>query len=296
MYYIQSNIKKFISKELEKMSKDENRNIGNWLKISFFIILLIGAGYFFGTICKQVGQSYDLILTPSKELIILLLWFLLALFAVMVSSSLLVALVRPIWVGIIAFALSGLAMLMGWQVTIGSCILVLAYVLISAFYYINVKRELNQRIKFSVRPISEGQAILSIVLIIVACGSLYFGYSEYIKEEGFSIPEFYIEKLMEQMEKRVGEELPPLQRRQAIAKLREELNKIINNFTERIKSYEKFIPIAISLGLFMPLLTITRLLSWIPAGILSIIFLLLKALGVTKIVSETKEVQHLVLS
>ncbi len=278
------------------MSKGENKNIGKWFKASFFIILLIGTGYFFGTICKQIGQSYDLILSPSKELLILLLWFLLTLFAVLVSSGLVVALVRPIWTGIIAFALSGLAMLMGWDLTIGSCILVLIYILIAIFYTVSVAKEMTQRIKFSVSPISEGQAILTIALILLACGSLYFGYSEYIKEEGFSIPEFYIEKLMEQMEKRVGEELPPLQRRLAIAELREELNKMINDFTEQIKSYEKFIPIAISLGLFMPLVTITRLLSWIPAGILSIIFLLLKAIGITKIVSETKEVQRLVIS
>lgn len=278
------------------MSKGENKNIGKWFKVSFFIILLIGTGYFFGTICKQIGQSYDLILSPSKELLILLLWFLLTLFAVLVSSGLVVALVRPIWTGVIAFALSGLAMLMGWDLTIGSCILILIYILIAIFYTVSVAKEMTQRIKFSVSPISEGQAILTIALILLACGSLYFGYSEYIKEEGFSIPEFYIEKLMEQMEKRVGEELPPLQRRSAIAELREELNKMINNFTEQIKSYEKFIPIAISLGLFMPLVTITRLLSWIPAGILSIIFLLLKAMGITKIVSETKEVQRLVIS
>jgi len=215
---------------------------------------------------------------------------------VLVSSGLIAVLVRPIWTGIIAFALSGLAMLMGWDVTIGSCILVLIYILIAIFYTVSVAKEMTQRIKFSVSPISEGQAILTIALILLVCGSLYFGYSEYIKEEGFSIPEFYIEKLMEQMEKRVGEELPTSQRRLAIAELREELNKMINNFTERIKSYEKFIPIAISLGLFMPLVTITRLLSWIPAGILSIIFLLLKAMGITKIVSETKEVQRLVIS
>lgn len=277
------------------MSKDENKNIGKWSKISFFIIPLIGAGYFFGTICKQVGQSYDLILSPSKELLTLLLWFLLALFAVIVTSGLIATLVRPIWTGIIAFALSGLAMLVGWQLTIGNCILVLAYILIATFYTINVKKELNQRIKFSISPISEGSAILSTVLIIVACGSLYFGYSEYIKEEGFSIPEFYTEKLMEQMEKRVGEELSPLQRRLAIAELRGELDKMINDFTEKIKSYEKFIPLAISLGIFMPLVTINRLLYWIPAGILSIIFSLLKALKVTKIVSETREVERLLL-
>jgi len=278
------------------MNENEKKNIGKWFKMLFFIIILIGAGYFFGSICEKIGESYDLIFTPSKELLTLLLWFILAFFAVMVSSGLVAALVRPTWFGIIAFVLSGLAMLIGWQVTIGSCILVLIYILISAFYVINVVKEMNQRIKFSVSPISEGQAILSIVLILLVCGSIYFPYSEYIKEEGFSIPEFYIEKLMEQMEKRIGAQFSPLQQRMAINEFREEFNKIIDGLIERIKPYEKFIPIAISLGLFMPLVTITRLLFWIPAGILSIIFLLLKALGLTKTVSETKEVQRLVIS
>ncbi len=279
------------------MSKDGNKNMSKWFKISFFIILLIGTGYFFGTICKQIEKSYGLILTPSKELLILLFWFLGALFAVMISSGLVAALVKPIWVGIIAFALSGLAMLLGWKVSIINCILVIVYFLIAIFYTISIDKELNQRIKFSVRPISEGQALLSMVLILIVCGSLYFGYSAHIKEEGFSIPEFYIEKLQEQMEKRmIGEQLPVSQRQLAIAKFREEFQNLINDLTERIKSYEKFIPIAISLSLFMPLVTITRLLFWIPIGILSIIFPLLQAMGVTKVVSETKEVQRLVIS
>lgn len=278
------------------MNKGEKKNIGKWLKMLFFIIILIVAGYFFGIICKKIGGSYEMILKPSRELLILLIWFLLSFLAVMVGSGLVAALVRPTWFGVIAFILSGLAILIGWQITIGSCILILIYILTAIFYIINVVKEMNQRIKFSVSPISEGQAILGIVLILLVCSSIYFPYSEYIKEEGFSIPEFYIEKLMEQMEERIGAQLSPLQRRMALTEFRKEFNKIIDSLIERIKPYEKFIPIAISLGFFMPLVTITRLLSWIPAGILSIIFLLLKAMGITKTLSETKEVQRLVIS
>jgi uncharacterized protein len=40
-----------------------------------------------------------------------------------------------------------------------------------------VARELNERIRFSVRPISEGQNILLMILILIICGSLYFGYA-----------------------------------------------------------------------------------------------------------------------
>ena len=82
--------------------------MSKWLKIAFFTALLIGTGYFFGTICRQVGHAYELILTPSRELLALLLWFLLAVGALIVSAGLVAALLRPVWVGCIAFALSGL--------------------------------------------------------------------------------------------------------------------------------------------------------------------------------------------
>ena len=59
-----------------------------WLKFTFFTFLLIGAGYFFGTICRQMGQAYDLMLYPSGELLNLLLWLSLSLGGLMVVSGL----------------------------------------------------------------------------------------------------------------------------------------------------------------------------------------------------------------
>jgi len=96
-----------------------------WLKFTFFTILLIGAGYFFGTICRQISQAYALILSPSGELLNLLLWLLIALGGLMVAAGLVAALLRPLWIGIVAIILSGLAMLLGWQVTVGSGVLIL---------------------------------------------------------------------------------------------------------------------------------------------------------------------------
>jgi hypothetical protein len=142
--------------------------INKWLKVTFFVLLLVGAGYFFGTVCRQIGQAYRLILSPSEELLSLLLWLLLALGAIAVIAGLVAALLRPVWVGIIAFE-------------------------------------------------------------------------------------------------------------------------------RTVKPYEQFIPLAIAASLFMPLITISRLLAWVPTMFLSIVFPVLKALGVTKVVSETREVQRLVI-
>jgi len=48
--------------------------MNKWLKVTFFVLLLVGAGYFFGTVCRQIGQAYSLILSPSEELLSLLLY------------------------------------------------------------------------------------------------------------------------------------------------------------------------------------------------------------------------------
>ncbi len=58
----------------------------------------------------------------------------------------------------------------------------------------------------------------------------------------------------------------------------------------------RFIPLAIAAALFMPLVAITRLIVWVPTVLMSIIFPLLKVLGVVKLTSETREVQRLIIS
>jgi ABC-type multidrug transport system fused ATPase/permease subunit len=269
--------------------------MGKWLKVAFLAALLIGAGYFFGMVCKQIDQAYELILSPSIQLLNLLLWFLLALAAVMTSAGLVAALLRPVWVGIIAFALSGLAMLLGWQVTVGSGVLVLVYLIATAVYAVGVAKELNQRIRFSVRPISEGQHVLLTTLVLVACGSLGLGYATHIEQEGFSIPESYTEKFGELIEEQIMARTPAEQHEEAVAEFREEFQHAVDKFSENIKPYEQFIPLLMAGSVFTPLLTIVNLLAWAPIVILKVVFFLLKALRVTKVVVETQEVQRLII-
>jgi len=270
--------------------------MSRWLKMAFLAALLIGAGYFFGTVCKQIGQAYELILFPSGELLNLLLWFLLALCTVAVTAGLVAALLRPVWVGIIAFALSGLAMLLGWQVAVAGGILILVYLLAASLYVVGVAREMNERIRFSVRPISEGQGMLLMAFILMACGSLYLNYAAHIEREGFSMPESHIEMLMAQMEKQIEARVPEEEREEMVAEFREEFRRGVDEFFEHtVKPYERLIPLVVAVGLFMSLVTITRLLAWVPAIVLSIVFPLLTALRIVEVVSETREVQRLVI-
>jgi len=281
---------------LNNVGGSEGKKMSKRLKTVLFAALLVGAGFFFGTICRQIGHAYELIFAPSGELLTLLLWFLLAAGAVVVSAGLVTALVRPVWVGFIAFALSGLAMLLGWQVAIVSGILVVVYLLAACAYAEGVVRELSERIRFSMRAIRAGQRILLMALALVACGSLYMGYAAHIEQEGFSLPEVYTEVFMEQLEKQIEARVPAEEREEVVSEFREGFQRIVDEFVEQgVKPYEWLIPLVVAAGLFMPLVTITGLLAWVPTAILSLVFRLLTVLGVTKVVSETQEIEKLVI-
>ena len=118
------------------------------INIAILAALLTGSGYYFGTACKRIGQSFDLLLTPSKDILTPLVWLLLSLCALSVSAGLVSTLLRPTWTGFLAFGLSGVAILLGWEITLLSSILILAFIMIGILNTVGVERELKQRIKF----------------------------------------------------------------------------------------------------------------------------------------------------
>lgn len=267
-----------------------------WLTTACLVALLAGAGFLFGTACKQVSGAYELILFPSLDLLGLSLRFLLALCGVALTAGLVTALVRPVWVGIIGFVLAGLALLLGWELTVASGILVLLYLLAAALYAVQVAKDSEERIRFSVRSVNEGQGMLVMALVLVACGSLAIGCAAQIEREGFSIPESYVEAFMEQMEKQVTARVPAHEAQAAVAGFREEFQRAIDEFTEQtITPYEGLIPIAVGVGTFMTLATLGRLVVLLPNALLSLVFPLLTAVGITETVTQIRDVHRLVI-
>jgi hypothetical protein len=328
------------------------------LKSAILAVLFIATAYYFGNVCERIGQAYALILFPSEEILGLALRLFLAMGAVVITAGLVAALVRPIWACFIVFALSALAMLLGWGVRASSGVLTAVYFIASLIYTERIARELNDRLHFSVGPISQSQSILLTALLIVACGSFYFGYAAEIRREGFSIPPALVEVLvgrmekeiinllpadleqaavtkfrqqlegvLDEMEKDIANRLPTAQEEAIMAEFRRRLEQILDDMekeaSERlsvvekeaitaefrkqfekalaelvekvIRPYERWIPVVFAISLFSLLGTITVFLSWIPVLALAVIFPLLTALGVTKVVAETGIVRRLTL-
>ncbi len=204
------------------------------LKSAAFAVLIIAASYFFGDVCKRIGQGYELVLSPSGETLDLALRLLLALAAVAITAGLVAALVRPRWACFLIFALSALAMLLGWELKASGGVLTAVYFIASLIYVERIAGELNDRLHFSVRPISQSQSILLTTLIIVACGSFYFGYAAEIEREGFSIPPALVEMVVERMEKEAIRLLPADVGEAAIAGFRDQFERVLDEMEEEV--------------------------------------------------------------
>jgi len=197
------------------------------LKSAAFAVLIIAASYYFGGVCERIGQGYDLILSPSREILGLVIRFFLALGAIAITAGLVAALVRPLWACFVVFALSALAMLLGWGLKTSSGILAAVYFIVSLIYVERIARELDDRLRFSVSPISQSQSILLATLVIVACGSFYFGYAAEVEREGFSIPPALVEMVVERMEKEVVKFLPADLGEAALTSIRDQFERVL---------------------------------------------------------------------
>ena len=184
--------------------------------------------------------------------------------------------------------------------TVWSITLILVYLTVACLAALQAAKELNERINFSVRSIDAAQGLLLMALILVACGSLYFDAAEHIEREGFSIPEYYtnalVEPIVAQMEKQIEGTIPFVDLEEALEEFRVQFQRTLDDFFQRmIKPYEKYIPLGIAVSVFMSLVTVSRLLIWVPAVILELIFSLLISAGVIKVVRERRETQRLVI-
>jgi len=276
--------------------------MGKVLKMAVFAVLLIVASWFFGLWCGRFGQVYTLFFQPGREILELVLWLLLAMMIMAVTAGLVAALLRPLWVAVVAFLLSAMTMILGWQVGIGPALLGLLYFLISLPYALGVTKELNERLKFSAEPVSRGLSLLFMALALVACGSLYLGYAAQIEREGFTFPPAFkevmtkmtITPMRQAIEART--DLTPQEKERALAEMEEGFEEAwMGPLGEMIKPYERLVPVVVAISAFMIFETILGLLTWIPRLILEIIFPILQVAGVTKVVRETREVERVML-
>jgi hypothetical protein len=266
------------------------------LKMSLLGLPLIPAGYCAGLVCRRLGQEYYSILFPSQDLLWLLPQLLASFWFVAVAAGVASALVRPVWAAMLAFIISGLAVLagVGWSPVAGAAVLL--YVLTGCSYALRVARDLAERTSFSSRAVSDVQTGLVVAMAVLVSSSLYVGFAARIEAEGFSIPSEYVEAISARLGSAVEEHLPGLVRDLTMGAIRDGIAFAVDNvLVGAISALEEWIPLIVAVVVFAPLVTITRLLAWVPSVALRAAFAGLKSLRVVRVVRATREVERLIV-
>jgi len=271
-------------------------------KILVLAVLLLVAGFLFGRACGQINQQYDLILLLDMSFLPVLLFLLGAMASAAIAGGLTAALVRPLWLCAVIFALSSCAVFFGWEVSLPSAAAALVYLLASLAYCRGVAAALDGRLKFSVEPISGSQSVLLTGLAIAASLSLYFGYAAQIEDQGFTFPtalkDSMRQMVMAPMTSQIAArtDLTSEERDALLAQMVQGFEEQwLGPVEEKLQSVQGYVPLIAAFMLFQFLVLANTLLSWIPMVFLAAIFPVLTALGVTKRLTETKEVERLSL-
>jgi hypothetical protein len=270
-------------------------SVARIVKSVVFGALLAGAGCFFGLVLRWAGDGWEHLIPLEWDALYLGIWFLGAVVAVAVTGGLVAILLRPLWVAATAFAVSALALFLTWEISVVGIIVAVIYLLVGLLYVAGVRREIANRIRFSVWHMMRSQIILFVVLTAIACTSLYFGYAEEIDREGFSIPDETVDWVVEIADEHVIDRILPAnttieERGDALTELRDYLEDDIES---DIEPYEGYIPVGLAAIVFGVLTPATFIISWIPLLVLLLAFLLLTRLGVVKKVAKAVEVIRL---
>jgi hypothetical protein len=108
--------------------------VGKVMKMIVFSALLAAAGYYFGLTCGQINRAYEMLFSPSRDTLYMAGQFLLAIGALAVTSGIVAVLFRPFWACLVAFTFSGAAILVAWEISLGSGLAVLVYLVASLLY------------------------------------------------------------------------------------------------------------------------------------------------------------------
>ena len=263
------------------------------VKIIILGVVLIAASWFFAHMCHQFGQLGDDIFSPSTGILHLFIRLLVALMLVAITAGLVSVLIRPLWISVAIFALASIAILFGLGRDIFGIILALVYLLAGFLYCRGVARGIEERIKFSLRPLYDNQMSLFIILAIMVLVSFYHGYASQIEGEGFRVPSFVTDVAVGIAGEQPGDGTGIYPEEEGTSDLREEFEEQV---AEWVEPFQQYIPIGVAVIMFAPLVIIFTMLSWIPPLVLKGLFRLLKAVHVIDEVAEMQEIKRLVIS
>jgi hypothetical protein len=243
-----------------------------------------------------MGRAHQLFLFPPRELLRLLLWLILSQLALAVTAGAVAVLFRPRALALATIGLSGVALLLGWGWSVPKALLSSLYAVAAMVFTAVTQRDLWQRIHFSVRPVAENWRYVTVVLVLLVTFSFYSGFTEHLRDKGLALPEPQADDWTADIAEDVVDGISPsalqMLREEAVGRVQRVLNHQLQALANRVGRY---IPPFTAIILLLVLQAVTWLLWWVPMLILYVVCAILLSVGVAEIVTETIEVERLVI-
>ena len=273
----------------------EGPRVGRVAKTAFFQVLVMASAYWYGLVCHQVLWGVD-------SLLGLVLQVLLALGLLLVAMGVTAVLVRPLGILLLVFALASLTFFLALGPDLASGVMILLFLLVAANYGRQVTDEMENYVRFTLRPVAASQFTVILVLVGITSTTFYQGYAPTLQAEGVIIPPSAIADLLEgTLMGRVAiipgaaAEIPAEAREQVRQMAEEQAQQLSTQLQEVLRPYTPLIAAGMALGLFFVLFVSANLLNWVPIFVLRLILAFFAVAGVTHMVTETREVQRIVM-
>ena len=90
-------------------------------------------------------------------------------------------------------------------------------------------------------------------------------------------------------------QVPYTERHNVEKEFEEQMQGMMDGFTEQIKPIEKYIPLIIGIMFLTPLLTVNQILSSIWLLVLQVVIKIFTTVGIIEIVTETRDVEKAII-
>jgi len=265
----------FLEKKIKALNQEKSedqvalkKSIFWWFKLMLLLGLFLVSSYYFGLVLSWIGASASFAFESPKMLFRLLFYYMGAVFGLGLMAGVIAGIIRPIWLAVLMFILSGVVLIWSWGPTVLYASFGLIYILMGILYVYGVQKEYKNRIKFSTSPVSQNLKSLSILMVALACVSLYFGYSSYVEEKSADLFQKVITKAVAPIRDQVvfglESQLSAQFQGGIDQSFDQELSKGLSVFfdNDNNQKYLKYFAIFLVITIFGPLFIITRLLMF----------------------------------
>ncbi len=259
-----------------------------------FLALLVLCGGVIGFLCGRVSHQYLELFFPFSQALESAAWVIGTLLVTSMVITLVSAFLRPLRVILFGHALGAIAFLLVWWggwIAFAGAILYMAGMTLHAWI---LTGELGRRLEFSMRPLLYEQRKIFMVMALLLSVSFASGY-QFAAQDELRIPENFKraaeEMMLSGLETQVHNQpgLDPLEREIFLEQTRTNLDNTWTELEATIQPYVRFVPLGLTLPLYLLLIGLLDSLGWLPYLLLWLALRLLTRFGVLRTVSETSE-------